>query len=216
MRTRARLALLPLAAAMLIGVAAGPATAATTTVTLDSGHVDVIGIAFEDNQFNVHVHDEGTDTEYAPSQVRLAVKPEARTEVPNDPAYAFLGTPGSPVWVLPQVEDARLLWPGIATEEIQPGVFVNDTLTVKVECVSGPAGFSIFTTDPVGAPTVLVDSGNGLPDSISVPAASHLHANWAFEAAGSYTITVRVSGTLAATGQKVTSALATYRFKVIA
>lgn len=204
MRTRARLALLPLAAAMLIGVAAGPATAATTTVTLDSGHVDVIGIAFEDNQFNVHVHDEGTDTEYAPSQVRLAVKPEARTEVPNDPAYAFLGTPGSPVWVLPQVEDARL------------DLFVNDTLTVKVECVSGPAGFSIFTTDPVGAPTVLVDSGNGLPDSISVPAASHLHANWAFEAAGSYTITVRVSGTLAATGQKVTSALATYRFKVIA
>jgi surface-anchored protein len=214
-RTRARLALLPLAAAMLIGVAAGPATAATT-ITLDSGHVDVIGIAFEDNQFDVHVHDEGTDTEYAPSQVRIAVKPEARTEVPNDPAYAFLGAAGSPVWVLPQVEDPQLLWPGIATEEIQPGVFVNDTLTVRIECVSGPAGFSIFTTDPVGAPTVLVDSGNGLPDSVSVPAASHLHANWAFEAAGNYAITVRVSGTLAATGQKVTSALATYRFKVIA
>lgn len=215
MRTRARLALLPLAAAMLIGAAAGPATAATP-VTLDSGHVDVIGIAFEDNQFHLHVHDEGTDTEYEPSQVRLAVKPEARTEVPDDPAYAFLGAPGRPVWVLPQVEDPRLLWPGIATEEVQPGVFVDDSLNLKVECVSGPAGFSIFTTDPVGAPTVLVDSGNGLPDSVTVSAASHLHANWAFEAAGNYAITVRVSGTLAATGQKITSAPATYRFKVIA
>ncbi|GAA3685311.1 surface-anchored protein [Lentzea atacamensis] len=214
MRTRARLALLPLAAAMLIG-GAGPATAATT-ITLDSGHVDVIGIAFEDNQFHVHVHDEGTDTEYEPSQVRFAVKPAARTEVPNDPAYAFLGAPGKPVWVLPQVEDPQLLWPGIASEEVQSGVFANDSLTVKIECVSGPADFSIFTTDPVGAPTVLVDSGNGLPDSVTLPAASHLHANWAFEAAGNYAITVRVSGTLAATGKKVTSAPATYRFKVIA
>jgi surface-anchored protein len=214
-RTRARLALLPLAAAMLMSVAAGPATAATT-VTLDSGHVDVFGIAFEDNQFHLHVHDEGTNTEYEPSQVRLAVKPEARTEVPNDPAYAFLGAPGRPVWILPQVEDPQLLWPGIATEEVEPGVFVNDSLTLKVECVSGPAGFSIFTTDPVGAPSVLVDSGNGLPDPVAVSAASHLHANWAFEAAGDYTITVRASGTLAATGRKVTSALATYKFKVIA
>lgn len=215
MRTKARLALLPLTAAMLMSVVAGPATAATP-VTLDSGHVDVFGIAFEDGQFDLHVHDETNDVEYAPSQVRLAVKPEARTEVPNDPAYAFLGAPGSPVWVLPQVEDPQLLWPGIATEEVEPGIFVNDALTLKVECVSGPAGFSIFTTDPVGAPSVLVDSGNGLPDSVAVTAANHLHANWAFEAAGSYTINVRVSGTLAATGQKITSAPATYRFKVTA
>lgn len=215
MRTKARLALLPLTAAMLMSVVAGPATAATP-VTLDSGHVDVFGIAFEDGQFDLHVHDETNDVEYEPSQVRVAVKPEARTEVPNDPAYAFLGAPGSPVWVLPQVEDPQLLWPGIATEEVEPGVFVNDALTLKVECVSGPAGFSIFTTDPVGAPAVLVDSGNGLPDSVAVTAANHLHANWAFEAAGSYTVNVRVSGTLAATGQKITSAPATYRFKVTA
>src|SRR5687767_8574744 len=141
---------------MLMSVVAGPATAATP-VTLDSGHVDVFGIAFEDGQFDLHVHDETNDVEYEPSQVRLAVKPEARTEVPNDPAYAFLGSPGSPVWVLPQVEDPQLLWPGIATEEVEPGTFVNDALTLKVECVSGPAGFSIFTTDPVGAPAVLVD-----------------------------------------------------------
>lgn len=31
-------------------------------------------------------------------------------------------------------------------------------------------------------------------------AGAHTHANWAFSAAGTYTVTFRVSGTLAATG----------------
>ncbi|WP_202918869.1 choice-of-anchor M domain-containing protein [Saccharothrix deserti] len=213
MRTSARLALLPLVAAVLVGAATGPATAATA-VTLDGGHVDVIGVAFEDGQFDLHIHDETNDVEYAPSDVRLVVKPEARTAVPADPAYAFLGAPDSPVWVLPEIEDPALLWPGIATEEIAPGVFVDDALTLKFERVYGPAGFSIFTTDAFGAPTVLVDSGNGLPDKVSLTAANHQHANWAFEAAGNYAVVVRVSGVLAATGQKVTSAPALYRFQV--
>ncbi|ONI88902.1 hypothetical protein ALI22I_17275 [Saccharothrix sp. ALI-22-I] len=213
MRTSARLALLPLAVAALLGTAAGPATA-STTVVLDSGHVDVIGIAFEGGELDIHVHDETNDIEYAPSDVKIVAKSAARTTVPDDAAYSFLGTAGSPVWVLPQVEDPALLWPGIATEEVEPGVFVNDALSLKVEYVYGPAGFSIFTTDAFGAPTVLVDSQNGLPDTIGLTAANHQHANWAFEAAGNYAVVVRVSGVLAATGKKVTSAPALYRFKV--
>ncbi|MER5267608.1 choice-of-anchor M domain-containing protein [Actinosynnema sp. NPDC002837] len=214
MRTSARLALLPLAVAALLGAVVAPATASTTAVVLDSGHVDVIGIAFEDGQFDVHVHDETNDVEYAPSDVKIVAKSAARTTVPADPAYSFLGAAGSPVWVLPEVEDPALLWPGIATEEIEPGVFVGDALTLRFEWVYGPAGFSVFTTDAVGAPTVLVDSGNGLPDAVGLTAGNHQHANWAFEAAGNYAVVVRVSGVLAATGQKVTSAPALYRFKV--
>ncbi|WP_201435555.1 choice-of-anchor M domain-containing protein [Saccharothrix sp. 6-C] len=213
MRTTARFALLLTAVTGLSGLAVAPATAAPV-VTIDTGHVDVFGVAYEDDEFHLHVHDEAGDVEHEPSEVLLVAKAAAKTTVPADPAYAFLGAPGAPVWVLPEVEDPNLLWPGIAAEEVEPGVFVDGSLRLHVVAVCGPDDFSIFTTDAVGAPTVLVDSGNGLPDRIDLTPGGHQHANWAFEAAGSYSVTVRAVGTLAATGERVVSAPATYSFKV--
>jgi len=186
---------------------------ATTRVNLDQGHVDVIGIAFENGAFDLHVHDEEHGVEYAPSEVNLVAKPGSEIAVPDDPQYGFLGTPGARAWVLPQVQDPELLWPGIGAEEVEPGVFTDDALKVDVIGVTGPADVSVFTTDAFGAPTVLVDSGNGLPDRINTSAGGHLHANWAFEAAGTYKVKVKVSGTVAATGQTA-SGIATYTFKV--
>ena len=34
----------------------------------------------------------------------FVVKPQAKATVPSDPAFAFLGAAGSPVWILPQIE----------------------------------------------------------------------------------------------------------------
>jgi surface-anchored protein len=205
---------LPVAAMLALSILtlSVPASA-TTRVNLDQGHVDVIGIAFENGAFDLHVHDEEHGVEYAPSEVNLVAKPGSEIAVPDDPQYSFLGTPGARAWVLPQVQDPELLWPGIGAEEIQPGVFKDDALKVDVIGVTGPADVSVFTTDAFGAPTVLVDSGNGLPDRINTSAGGHLHANWAFEAAGTYKVKVKVSGTVLATGNKA-YAIATYTFKV--
>ncbi|MGW6195781.1 choice-of-anchor M domain-containing protein [Kribbella sp. NPDC055110] len=205
--------ILPIAAVLALAGVAAPADA-VPRVVLDQGHVDVVGIAYENGAFDVHVHDEEHGVEYSPSEVELVAKPSSEIAVPEDPAYRFLGTAGSRAWVLPQVQDPSLLWPGIGAEEIAPGVFAGDSLKVDVVGVSGPADVSIFTTDAFGAPTVLADSGDGLPDTINTTAGGHLHANWAFEAPGYYTLKVRVSGTLAATGKHVTSGIATYCFKV--
>lgn len=211
MRTINRVALPAVAVLALSGLAL-PADA-TQKVVLDQGHVDVVGIAFEDGAFNLHVHDEEHGVEYAPSEVSLVAKPGSEIAVPDDPQYSFLGTAGARAWVLPQVQDPELLWAGIGAEEIEPGVFKDDALKLDVIGVTGPADLSIFTTDAFGAPTVLVDSGNGLPDRINTSAGAHLHANWAFEAAGTYKVKVKVCGTLAATGQQV-SGVATYTFQV--
>jgi surface-anchored protein len=207
-------AVLPVAAVLALTALAVPATAAPCPVELDHGHVDVIGIAYEDGALDVHVHDEETNTEYDPADVRLVAKPTSGTTVPDDPAYSFLGKPGEPVWILPQVQDPDLLFAGIAAEEIEPGIFTGDTLDVDILQVTGPAGFSVFTTDGVGAPTVLVDSGDGLPDRTTSEAGGHKHVNWAFEAPGTYTVKVRASGTVADTGQKVQSRVETYTFEV--
>lgn len=202
------------AAAMALTAAAVPASAATsTTVDLDQGHTDV-GVAYEDGAFDLHVHDGVNDVEYEPSQVRLVAKSGARTTVPDDPAYSFLGAPGDAVWVLPEVEDPELLWLGLGAEEIAPGVFAGDTVQLEIVRVYGPADLSVFTTDPAGAPTVLADSGDGLPDRLALTAGSHAHVNWAFEAAGTYAVVVQASGTLTDTGQNVKSGLAIYRLKV--
>ncbi|GAA1555856.1 hypothetical protein GCM10009804_10900 [Kribbella hippodromi] len=216
MRKPYRVALPVTAVLALAGITASgtvPADAASKAV-LDQGHVDVVGIAYENGALHVHVHDEAHAVEYTPSEVQLVAKPSAQITVPDDPAYRFLGTPGSHAWVLPQVQDPDLLWPGIGAEEVPPGTFTGDALKVDLVGVSGPADVSIFTTDAFGTPTILADSGDGLPDTVSTTAGGHQHANWAFEAPGYYTLKVRVSGTLAATGKKITSSIATYCFKV--
>ncbi len=46
------------------------------------------------------VHEERGDLE--PADTTVVVPDAARDEVPDDPRYAFLGTAGSPLWVLPQ------------------------------------------------------------------------------------------------------------------
>lgn len=208
-----RRSLLPLAAAIAFSGAGLPATAAPL-VELDRGHVDVVGIGYENGVLDLHVHDDESGTEYSPAQVRLVARPGARTTVAEDPAYGFLGAPGADVWVLPQVQDPELLWPGIGAEEVAAGTFAGDSLRVDVLSVCGPGDVSVFTTDAFGTPTVLVDSGNGLPDRVNTSAGAHLHANWAFEAAGDYTVQIRVSGVLASTGRRISSAVETYSFRV--
>ncbi|MDG4782245.1 choice-of-anchor M domain-containing protein [Micromonospora sp. WMMD961] len=209
-----------LLASGVLGVAlvatALPAHAATSpAVVFDSGHLDLVDVAYEAGALEVGVHDEDNDIEYGADEVKLIVKRQAKVTVPADPAFAFLGTPGvSKVWILPQIQNSNLIWPGIAAEEIEAGVFASDALTLSVQSVSGPGQLAIYTENAVGQPTILADSGDGLPDAITVTAGDHSHANWAFDKAGTYYVTVRATGTLAATGQQVTSDPATFRFVV--
>jgi surface-anchored protein len=206
---RVRIALLGAAvAALTVAVLAvgGPAQAAG--VVLSQGHVDAVDVAFEDGAFEISVHDETVDpgVERDPASVVFKVPAQAAVTVPAEPAYGFLGAPGSTVYVLPEVETAGLLWAGLATEELEPGVFAGDSIRLRFRQVLGPDGFSLFATDPAGAPVVAVDSENGLPDAVTLPVATHAHYNWAFEQPGTYRIKVVVAARLAATGATVTSA----------
>ncbi|MGL5828300.1 MAG: choice-of-anchor M domain-containing protein, partial [Angustibacter sp.] len=119
------------------------------------------------------------------------------------------------VWVLPEIQDPTLLWPGLAADEVPTGTFANDAISLNFSSFTGPDGVSIFSNGPSGEPQVLVDSEDSLPDVVTLAAGSHSHANWAFEKAGTYQITVTASGVLASTGQSVTSDPAVLTFKVI-
>ncbi|OKJ73246.1 hypothetical protein AMK30_19345 [Streptomyces sp. CB02460] len=200
------------AAALLLSVSA-PAHAAP--VTLTSGHVDVLDVDYASGALTLDLLDETTATavDRAPADVTLSVPVAAkRTNVPSTAPWAFLGTGGT-AWILPQSQASGLLWAGWNTTGVPGGTFQNDKLTFSLTGVSGPAGFSIYTASG-STPTVLFDSGDGLPDSLSVSTGAHTHANWGFDAAGTYKVTFSVSGVLASTGQTVTTGAKTYTFKV--
>ena len=207
-------------AALVVSAAPAQAHGAGLPVVLSAGHVDVIEVEYEDGELELGVHDDTVEpcAHRHHDDVIFVVKPQAKTTVPSDPAFAFLGTGGSSVWILPQVENEDLLFAGIATEELEEGVFEGDSIDLTVQqLISAPASsqVAIYTEDMFGLPTVLANSRDGLPDVIDLPVGEHLHANWAFSKAGVYLLKVKASATLAGTTTVVESDSVYLRFVVL-
>ncbi len=194
--TRRPVALIATLAVISFALLAGGLARADGPVGYSQGHVDLVDVELHDGELELHIHDEDIDEEFHPEDVTFLVKDAAETAVPADPAYGFLGAPGAPVWILPQTQDTNLIWPGIATEEIAPGDLLNDEVNIELVSVGGPGNLAIYTQDSFGTPTVLLDSGDGLPDVLTIGLV-HLHANWAFTAPGTYTIVFKASAQLA-------------------
>ncbi|WP_092381573.1 choice-of-anchor M domain-containing protein [Micromonospora phaseoli] len=207
-------------AALVVPAAPAQAHGVTVPVVISAGHVDVIEVEYEDGELELAVHDDTVDpgAHRHHSDVIFVVKPEARTTVPSDPAFSFLGSAGSPVWVLPQVQNEDLIWAGIATEELEEGVFEGDSVDLTVQqLISAPSSgrVAIYTENLFGLPTVLANSRDGLPDVVDLPVGDHLHANWAFSKAGVYLLKVKASATLAGTATVVESDSVQLRFVVL-
>lgn len=178
-------------------------------------HAD-IDVAFDEGDLELVVHDHTHDVEYDPKDVILRVNGVAKTTVPTDPAYGFLGAAGASVWILPAVQDPRLLFLGTSGEEIDPGVFQGDTVRLILKSVHGPGEFAVFAIDPFSQPVVYMNTRDGLDaaDALDVPAGGHTDHNFAFSKAGKYRVTVEATGTLL-DGTFVSSGDVTYTFRVV-
>lgn len=189
---------------------------ASPAVGLDKGHTD-IGIAFEDGKWDLHVHSEGTDTEYVPDGVVLQFGATSELPISDSLDFRFLGDVGRSTWILPQVESEELLFLGLAAEEIGDGVFVNNVLRVELASVEGPGNFFVWTADPLGKPKLHFNSADGILSSQDIyllKTGGHQDMNWAFSAPGTYRVGYRVSGTLVAGNKFTQSGVAYYTFEV--
>jgi surface-anchored protein len=212
MSARSRLLAATMAVVALLGGTAAPARAA---VTLTSGHVDVIDVDYASGNLTVQVLDgtSGPGIERNPADVIFRVPAAAKITVPSGSQWGFLGPAGSTVWVLPQSQVAGLLWAGWNAAEVGSGVFAGNALTFELVSVTG-GQFSVYVTS-LGTPTVLFHSRAAGPKTQTVAAGAHTHRSWAFNTAGTYTVTFKVTGTLAGTTTQKTSGNVTFTFQVL-
>ena len=149
-------------------------------------------------------HDEGV---YATSEVLLRVDSRSATVVPNDPAFGFLGHPGELFYQLPQHEEEGLLYLGIASDEVEAGVFVRDEVKLNLKSVEGPGEVYLYSTDTFGKPTVMFNSADGISesDTFVMKTGAHSHQSMVFSEAGVYRVGFDFSGKLAANGEEARS-----------
>ena len=193
---------------------AGPASAAAPVV-LSKGHTDAVDVRYEGGALKLAVKDDTVSPAVVrdPADVTFQVLPAAGTTVPDLPSFAFLGEPGDKIWMLPQVQDAGLLWPGWNTTTLGPGVLAGDKVRLSLVGVDGPGDVTLFDTNSLGTPNVKFRSNDGLPDRIDVPVHTHAHAGWVFSAEGSYTLKFQADATLA-DGTALSTGPVDYRFVV--
>lgn len=171
-----------------------PAAHAQAPVVIADGHVD-LGPRLVDGRWTLQIRDDTGDGPVwrEPADVVLQIGDAAKTTVPNDPAYAFLGTPGSEVWVLPQVQDQRLVWPGWNTQDPSIAEVVGREVDWRLHGVTGPGRFELFLTGNFGTPQTIFSSGRPYPQETGVEAGTHVHGNWVFTAPGAYSLDVEMA-----------------------
>lgn len=199
--------------ALAVAIAAALAGCATP---ISTGHIDALDVDYDGSDLTLDIRDHNVspiDDDVDPATVELHAVPASRTTVPASAAYAFLGPAGSPVWVLPQTQRAGVLWPGWDTSDVPAGVLQDNRVTVRLLSVAGPAPFALYTVNSFGTPTVLLNSADGVPDSFDVNRGAHAHGNWAFRAAGTYTVVFEITATTTG-GGAVSSGPETYTFVV--
>lgn len=192
-----------------LGFIARPAT------RLDRGHTDA-GLAYEDGEFEFHIHDEENDVEYSVNDAVLAVSTAAEQTIPDDLAFSFLGRAGYSTWVLPATESDALLFLGLAAEEIETGIFANDEIRIELVFVQGNGEFALYSIDGFGQPVIHMNTADGYDeqDAFIVQAGSHQHLNWAFSAPGTYRVGLRARATLVEGNTEIESEVAYYTFTV--
>ncbi|WP_254897568.1 TIGR03773 family transporter-associated surface protein [Kitasatospora sp. NA04385] len=199
--TAARRAVRALAAALVAafltaGPSVPPAAAAdgdAPTVIAD-GHVD-LGPRFDQGRWTIGIRDDSGPAPVwrDPDHVVLQAVDAAAVTVPADPAFAFLGTPGAKVWLLPQVQQPGVLWPGWNSQDPSVLHAVDREVTWRLESVRGPGRFTLFLNGSFGTPEQVFDSARPLPQETGIETNSHVHGNWAFTAPGSYLLGIRMT-----------------------
>ena len=191
-----------IAVALLLGIpatatAATPPVPSTEQTVIATGHVD-LGPRFVDGKWTIQLRDDTTDpVTWRPLEnVVLQATGKSQLTVPADPAYAFLGKTGQKLWVIPQVQQADVVWPGWNTQDKEVATRVDREVTWSLEGIEGPGAFTLFLNSDFGKPAPVFDSRKPLPQTTGVDVNTHVHGNWTFDAEGTYLLDIAMTAKL--------------------
>lgn len=167
---------------------------AAERVVIADGHVD-IGPRLVDGRWTIQVRDDTVRPQVwrNTEDVVLHAVEGAKAQVPDGPRFSFLGSPGSPVWVLPQVQQPGVLWPGWNTQDPQVTAVVNREVTWRLRRATGPGRFVLFVNGEFGAPEVIFDGSRSQAQQTGIDLNTHAHGNWAFSAPGTYLLDIEMN-----------------------
>lgn len=139
--------------------------------------------------------------------------------IPSAPAFAFLGQAGATFFALPQDENPNLPFLGIGVDNVPAGTFAGNQIRLRLVSVTGPGHFALYQVNSFGQPTLQMNTRDGIDsavDCLTLAPGGHEHQNWAFNAPGEYQVTFVTDAVRQSTGLTISSAPATYRFRVLA
>lgn len=187
---------------------------ATDQKALTAGHVD-LGPKFLDSAWTLMVHDDSADPSVWRDLDRTVfqISDKAKLPVPDDPAYAFIGTPGSQVYVVPQVQNPDVPWVGWNTQDSEVMETIDAGVTLTLSGVDGPGALFVYLqAGNFGDADVLWDSTKEERQDIWVDVNTHTHANWVFTQPGVYLVQVEATADLV--DGRTVSSTRTLRFAV--
>ncbi|MDA7618489.1 choice-of-anchor M domain-containing protein, partial [Verrucomicrobia bacterium] len=160
---------------------------------------------------------EAVEREVEPEEALLQGVSAVIQTVPDHPAFGFLGSAGDAAWVLPQEETEGVLFLGIAGDEIEAGIFENDSVDLQLVNVRGPGDVSLYAVDEFGVPAVYMNSADGIDtnDVFPVNVGGHSHQNWGFTAPGVYKVALQASGTLIDGAEAIQSQTVEFTFELL-
>lgn len=174
-----------------------PATNVAEQKVIADGHVD-LGPRFVDGKWTIQLRDDTVEPAvWRPLEdVVLQATGKTQVAVPADPAYSFLGKAGQKVWVIPQVQQAGVVWPGWNTQDAEVAKRVDREVTWSLEGVEGPGAFTLFLNSDFGKPAPVFDSRKPFPQQTGIDVNTHVHGNWTFDAAGTYLLDITMTAKL--------------------
>jgi putative ABC transporter-associated repeat protein len=199
------------------GADPGPAPPSKQRTILNDGHTDVLDLQFVGGELKLRTRMGNPPFEFVPaSDVLFQLKDIdglSRFPIPDDPQFAFLGAPGTPVWIAPQDNIEGLLFAGWDTESVLPGTLAGDAVDIHLISVSGPGPVEVFQNGTQGEPLRVFSSQDQNFRTLHQQVAAHVHANWVFSALGRYSLTFEATGA-DPSGRQLSSGPVTYTWFV--
>ncbi|MET7277193.1 choice-of-anchor M domain-containing protein [Kribbella sp. NPDC005582] len=216
--THSRPALLSALLSLTLGLLCLTAGASPAPEVLRAVHTDVLHTTYDGSALKLGTRvGTGTYREVDPAGLifNLEDAASARVELPDVPAFAFLGTPGSTVWMAPESQDPELIWPGWDTETIPAGALRDDSVDLTLVSAVGPGAVEVFANydEFTGVVPRIFSSVDPAYKTLHQPVGRHVHANWSFAALGTYQLTFQATAVTAA-GAEVSSGPVTYTWVV--